>query len=93
MGCYSVGECLDAVFNNYNNNATTPEDCHLLCIGSTDCMFWTHYVNADDPEDTVCFAYLNCPGFGTECGGNECLSGEVECPVQGLVCMTFKILF
>ncbi len=79
VGCYVAGECLGAAFTDFSP-LDDPAECHELCIEDGNCKFWTHYDEGGD--DTGCFAYLNCPEF-SDGGCDNCISGNVGCPVPG----------
>ncbi len=83
MECYAPGECLGAVYTDFQPLAD-PVACHQLCIDTPDCLYWTHYNDTTGGDDYSCFAYLNCPDYSDEDCDN-CISGYVECPLQGSV--------
>ncbi len=51
IGCYVPGECMGALYVDFDE-VITPSECHQLCIDADGCEFWTHY--ADDP---LCFPF------------------------------------
>ncbi len=77
IGCYVTGECLGALYVEFDI-AEAPVDCHELCIGTDGCNFWTHY--AEEEPEPLCFAFVDCPDFGTNCQG--CTSGEIGCDLE-----------
>ncbi len=90
VGCYTPGECKDSNFLDFAP-LPTPEDCHQLCIITDECNFFTHY-GEDSEQDFGCFAYINCPVF-TDLECTDCISGEVECPVEGVVRREYNFVF
>ena len=68
VGCYVPGECTHAVSVGFVS-AETIADCYDYCAETTGCNYFSHF-----GDDGICFAYLDCPSFGTE-GCSDCISG------------------
>ncbi len=59
-----------------------PASCHQQCIDTDGCFFFTHYA-----EDLTCLSFQDCVTFSNDTC-SDCVSGDVDCPVQGEVPLT-----
>ena len=73
VGCFVPGECTNALFLDYTNEAEDAQACLEFCQDTPDCAQFTHFADSNG-----CNAFANCPAVSTAC--TDCYSGDATCP-------------